>query len=99
MIPEIKIEGKYRHSDSVVFREVGEEVMIVTESSGVSVEEEALLTLSGTGALIWNLLDGTNTVQQIIEHVMEHYDVPEEQVRMDTVAFLQELAVRKMIAA
>ena len=99
MIFEINIDGKYRHSDSLVFKETDGEITIIPEHSGVAVEEDALLTLSGTGALIWSLLDGTHTVQQIIEQVVDHYDAPQEQVRMDTVAFLQELAVRKMIAA
>ncbi len=97
MILEIKNDAKYRRSDEVVFKEADGEIIIIPSHSGVSGEEQLLFTLTGTSALIWSLLDGTNTVQQMIDQVARRYDAPADQISLDVVAFLQELATGKMI--
>lgn len=97
MILEIKMGGKYRHADDLVNKEVDEEIFIVLADRGISAEESVLFTLTDSGRLIWQLLDGTNSVQQVIEQVLQHYDAAEGEVTQDVVAFLEELAVRGMI--
>ena len=98
MIFEIGNEDKYRLSGDVLFREVDGEIIIIPHNSGISsAKKDALFTLTGSGMLIWNLLDGTTTVQQLIDHVLANYDVPEDRVRKDVVAFLENLAAHGMI--
>ena len=80
-----------------MFREMGGEIIIVPAHRGISAQEDALFTLADTGKLIWSLLDGSHTVQQVIDHVCEQYEAQEDQVALDVVAFLEELAVRGMI--
>jgi len=97
MIIEIKKDGKYRRSEDVEFREIDGEIIIVPAHRGISAREDVLFTLTDTGKLIWILLDGSNTVQQVIDRVCEQYEAQEEQVARDVVAFLEELAVQGMI--
>ena len=97
MILEITLAGKYRWSDDLVCEESDEEIFIILENPGILAKDDALFTLTGTGRLIWQLLDGTNSVQQVIGQVLQKYDANEAQVTQDVVAFLELLAVRGMI--
>jgi len=97
MILEIRLDGKYKKAADLVCKEADEEIFIVLANCEMSAQETAVFTLTGTGRLIWQQLDGTNSVLQVIEQVLENYEAPEEEVRQDVVAFLEELAVRGMI--
>ena len=98
MIFEIQNSGKYQLADDVVYKVSDEEIFIVIPNRGVSAEADVLFTLTGVGRLIWQLLDGTNSVQQVIEQVLRNYDAPEDEIRMDVFEFLEELAARGMIS-
>jgi len=97
LIREIKHNGKYRRSEDVVFKEAAGEVIIVPAHRGVSAGEDVLFSLTDSGKLIWSLLDGTRTVEQVIDQVLAHYEAPQDDVKHDVVAFLEELAVRGLI--
>ena len=97
MILEIKIDGKYQQASDVACKEVDEEIFIVLGTPGISATKEALFTLTGTGKIIWQLLDGTNSVQQVIEHILQEYDAKEYEVKQDVVAFMEMLAARGLI--
>ncbi|MCP4009475.1 MAG: PqqD family protein [Proteobacteria bacterium] len=99
MIREIKIGEKYQRSEQILFKVLeGETILVPVNSQNGSANQDALFTLANSGALIWSLLDGTHTVQQLIEQVVEEYDAPEGQVRQDVITFLENLAVRGMIS-
>jgi hypothetical protein len=98
-IIQIKSSGKYHRSDEVASKEVGGEIVIVPAHRGLAAEEDVLFTLTGTGMLIWNLLDGTHSVQQMIDHILQHYDVSAEQAKRDVFLFLEELVARRMIVS
>ncbi len=98
MIREIEIGEKYQRSDQILFKVLeGETILVPVNAQNSSANQDALFTLANSGALIWSLLDGTNTVQQLIEQVAEQYNMPEGQVREDVFTFLENLAVRGMI--
>ena len=98
MILDIKNEGKYRQSENVIAREYGEDIYIVRKHSDLSMEEDAGFILEGVGKVIWNLLDGTNTVQSLIEQVSLEYDATEDEIAVDVVDFLDQLATQGMIS-
>ncbi len=99
MIREIEIGEKYQRSEQVLFKVLeGETILVPVNAQNGSANQDALFTLANSGTLIWSLLDGTNTVQQLIEQVVEEYDAPEGQVRQDVIRFLENLAARGMIS-
>ena len=98
MILEIETEGKYRHSDDVIAREIGEDIFIVRTHNDSSMEEDAGFVLEGVGRVVWNLLDGTNTVLTIIEQVSLEYEAPVAEIKADVVTFLDQLATQGMIS-
>lgn len=98
MVFKINNDSKYQRSPNVLYREVkGETFLIPTSTASMSAKEDAVFTLTDSAKMIWDLLDGTNTVKQVIGHLQQHFDVPESQVKQDVVEFLESLARFDMI--
>ncbi len=79
------------HSVDVIWRELEDGVVIVSPGAG------AVRVLNGVGADIWRLLDGTSTMAQIEESMLERYAVSEEQLAADMERFLDELHARGLL--
>ncbi len=50
-----------------------------------------------TGLSIWELCDGTHTVEDIAEAVSKEYDVPYDQAQADCQEFLGELTAKGLL--
>lgn len=44
--------------------------------------------LNETGSLIWELCDGTHTVEEIIEKLAQEYDITKREAEQDVISFL-----------
>ncbi len=55
------------------------------------VNESELLGLNEVGRRIWELADGTRSIDQIIQTVIAEYRVPADVARVDTLRFIQEM--------
>lgn len=84
-------------SRDIAFRERHGEVIIVPAHGGVSANEDLLFAVRDSGKLIWSLLDGAHSVEQITNLLVARFDAPKDQVKKDVVAFLEELAARRLI--
>jgi hypothetical protein len=62
----------------------GEAVIVLADSGQVNV-------LNPVGTRMWELIDGTRSVQQIADAVCAEFDVTEAQVQRDLEEFMQEL--------
>ena len=82
-----EIPGTWKaRSEGVVWRSVGEEVILM--DLGPSVYH----AIRGGGADVWTLLaTDARTVDELVEQVLEAYDADEARVRRDVIAFLQTL--------
>lgn len=69
----------------VAARVVDGTAVIVMASSG------EVVMLNAMGSRIWELLDGSRTVQDIIHTIVSEYDVTEQQAHQDVEEFLQKL--------
>lgn len=49
------------------------------------------ITLNSTGALIWEMCDGSHTIEEIIESLVERFNVDREQVARDVRRFFEQL--------
>ena len=56
-----------------------------------------LKTLNPVGGFILKLLDGNRTVGEIVDRVVETYQVDRPDAERDTLAFLQELALHEVV--
>lgn len=86
----VKVENAFVEIISDPEKGIKEAVVVLPERGEVKV-------LNEVGGMIWELIDGIKTVREIAGVVTEKYDVPEEQIEADTLAFIGVLVEKKMI--
>lgn len=59
--------------------------------------EGNIVKIAGVGASIWELCTGSNTVEQIVQKIVEEYDADREEVAKDIETFLTDLDQRELI--
>lgn len=86
----------YSKSDSVVFRKIGEEGILVPIRQNVA-DLDSIYTLNETAGRIWELIDGTNTVKDIKSRILEEFDVAPTEAETDLIEHLLKLEGIKAI--
>ncbi len=68
----------------------GEAVIVLPQKGSVTV-------LNETGSGIWQLLDGRNSVEDIIDIISSQFNVSREEAEKDTLDFIKELEEKDMV--
>jgi hypothetical protein len=84
------LKTKFRKSDSLVFRKIAQESILVPIRRKAGDAEE-IYTLNEVGARIWELVDGTRTVEQIRDVIVEEYEVSLREAEKDLMELLGQL--------
>lgn len=92
-----KLERIFTHSEDIVAREIDGEFIIVPISAGTSDLEDELFSLNETGQAIYNLVDGTKTIAQVIEIMVSEYEAAPGEIEQDVVQLVDELVRRKIV--
>lgn len=79
-----------KRSENFLLREVADTKVLVPVGEAM-VNFPGMVTLNGTGAFIWELLEKEQTLQSLTEALMEHYAVEREQAQADAEAFVNKL--------
>jgi len=87
----------YRPSPDVVAREIEGELLIIPLFGGVGNMEDELLTLNGTGRLIWERLDGVKSLSGVARELAVEYPKDSTDIDRDVVGFVGELVKRKLV--
>lgn len=80
-----------KRSEDTASRVVDGEAVIVIPQKGV------VTVLNETGSGIWQLLDGRNSIEDIINIISSEFDVSREQAEKDTLGFIEELIEKDMV--
>jgi hypothetical protein len=90
----IPLPDRPRRNADCAYREIGDEggLVVLPGRSEVKV-------LNPVGLRIYSLLDGTRTVDEIVEAVTAEFAVSAEDAREDVRVFLGELAAQGMLGA
>ena len=78
-------------SDSLIFREIDGEVVIIAHDG------RHIHMLNETATLIWNCSDKKTSVEQIINKMRDEYDVDEDTASQDVLKTIKELSDKKLI--
>ena len=80
----------YAHSPRVVGRRIGDEfVLVPLVGRGADIED--ILNLNKVGAFIWEHLDGQRTGTEVVEALVEHFEVEWPEAEEDYLGFLTTL--------
>lgn len=64
-------------NDDVIWRKIEDNIVVITADA------QAVYTLNKTAAYIWELCDGTNGIEKIVEQLCEKYEVTREEAESD----------------
>lgn len=93
----VSLEAICVQSEDVVSRIIEEELIIVPLVSGIGESDDDLYTLNETGRAIWARLDGSKSLHQIADELLETFDTDAETVEKDLLGLVEELLNRKLI--
>jgi hypothetical protein len=99
MTEKIDLDKAYGPSEDVVVREIEGEIVIVPLASGIGDLEDELFTLNETARAVWDRIDGSRPLAEVVRDLTDAYEAPDGLVASDVVGFLQELYDRRMIVA
>ena len=88
----------YFKSDSIVFRKIGDEFILVPIRHNVG-DLDSIYTLNETAARIWELIDGKRSLHEIKNMMIEEYDVTPAGAENDLIEHLQQLEGIKAVSA
>lgn len=78
-------------SDELVWRVIGDEVVILT-ADGHEIHK-----LNKVGSAIWDLVDGTKNIKEIISLIRERFDISFEVAQADVLDFAKKLVAKKIL--
>jgi hypothetical protein len=78
------------HSPSVVTRKTGNEYVLVPVANNIA-DMDSVFTLNETGAFIWDQIDGIRTVAEIVELLVQEYDIDSEIAGKDVFEFIDNM--------
>jgi len=90
------LDKVYKKSDSIVFRKIADEFILVPIRQNVG-DLESICTLNDVGARIWELIDGEKKVREIKDKIVEEFEVTPEEAEKDLMEYLQQLEGIKAI--
>ena len=90
-------KSKFIPSENIVAREIEGELIIVPLVSGIGDLDDELFTLNETGKAIWKLLDGRNSLDDVIAKITLEYDGLEETISQDVIGLVEELTNRGIL--
>ena len=76
------------HSPSVVTRKTGNEYVLVPVANNIA-DMNSVFILNETGAFIWEQIDGKRTVEEVIELIINEYEIDIETALNDVLEFVE----------
>ncbi len=64
---------------------------IVIPSGKAAVDFSGMITLNGSGVFLWKLLEEETTEKELIDKMLDEYDINEETAKNDIKVFIEKL--------
>ena len=84
------LDKVYKKSDSIVFRKIADEFILVPIRQNVG-DLESISTLNEVAARIWELIDGKMKAREIKDKIVEEFEVTPQQAEKDLIEYLHQL--------
>jgi hypothetical protein len=87
---KISLDDRYKKSDSIVFRRIADEAVLVPMRTRVA-DLDSIFALNETAAFAWGLLDGEKTLQAVLDQIVAEYAVEAKEASQDLVELIGQL--------
>jgi len=85
------LESVYSHSPNIVTRKTGSEYVLVPVANNIA-DMNSVYTLNESGAFIWELIDGKRNTGEIINALIEEYDIDNTAAAKDVFSFIDDMS-------
>jgi hypothetical protein len=86
----MELDSVYARNDRVVSRKIVDQLILIPIRQSVA-EMEAMYTMNEVGARVYELIDGTRPVREIVEAIVAEFDVDFEAAESDVREFISQL--------
>ena len=93
----INLDKTYIHSQNVLFKEIGDELVIVPFSEGIGKIDEAVYSLNKTGHDVWNRLSGESSLAEVVDQLAELYEARRETIENYVISLIQDLVQKGFV--
>ncbi len=87
----LTVETRLTKSEKIPWRLIEEEAILL------DLDEGEVLRLNPVGAEIWNAIDGTRSVAEIVAHICRTFEVSHRTARRDVDRFLKQLLRHELV--
>ncbi|NBA88061.1 PqqD family peptide modification chaperone [Emticicia sp. CRIBPO] len=87
----LKSDILHRNEEGFLSNKLGDEMVMMNLESG------DYLGINEVGFVIWDYLQGPKPVQEILDFLVSEYDVTPENCESDTMPYLQQLLLQKVV--
>jgi len=86
----ISLDEIYRKSETIVSRRIAGEAVLVPLRRNAA-DLDAIYALNETAAMVWESLDGVNTLRQVLQRVVAEFEIDEVAAEIDLVELVAHL--------
>jgi Coenzyme PQQ synthesis protein D (PqqD) len=86
----------YGRAPGVILRAIADQSLLVPVQGGLA-DLQQIYALHGVGACIWEHLDGSRTLDDVLAAVLNRFEVTAGDARADISAFIASLASSKLV--
>jgi len=83
-------------TENVVYRKVADEVLLIPICGDVA-DMKRIYVLNEVGDFIWEHIDGKRSIGDILDAILERYEVSREEAEGDLKDFIKTMAERNLI--
>ena len=80
----------YRRNPNMVFREIAGELILVPIQRNAA-DTDSIFVLNETGAILWKLIDGTSSLNDIITGMLDEFEVDRETLSIDIIPYISDM--------
>lgn len=93
----INLKNHYTVSDEVISKEIEGEIVIVPLESGIGKLDESIFSLNKTGKIIWDMLDGSMSIEKIIDNLSSEFSESKKTIGSDVIELVTTLVNKGFI--
>ncbi len=86
----------FSKNENVITRVVAGETILVPISGNIA-NMQHIFSLNEVGEVIWENIDGINDISQIIDSVIQEFNISAEKAEKDCVEFVESLRISELI--
>ena len=84
------LSSVFTHSRNIVTRKTGNEYVLVPVANNIA-DMNSVYTLNETAAFIWEHLDGKKSLREIVDYLIEEYDIDFDSASTDMSEFIDNM--------